>query len=1423
MAAIQIDADSAQAKQAVDDVNATLAKMSAQFTTVTSSMVLFNKAGEVAKAQVRGLDSAGRELEANFKKLKNGFEQTSTGIKESFKALQNPTNTLNSILASLNKELRDVVVTKEKLGAGDIIRSAQIEGVNNLNQRVTVTVKNLQGLLTITDKVTGKTLPDTKRDPLPKDFVSPDSKKVKDFVNELSSTYSKLYIATEQTNRAGQTYSATLKGVAADGRTATISLQSVNGQLTNMGSRVTDVQKLREETLKLTGGLTNIREVAERVQRSFQYFVTYRAFNLITNQVQNSLEAIRKYQIQISLIRTLSQENQLSFGQWSQEIKKVSDQLGTPLQDTAEAVFLTISNQVAKGREALNFVKEAGQLSRTTGASTAQAANLLSSAINAYGKSASDAGQLSALFFKTIDEGRVVAGDLSDSFGTVAVLARELGVSVEDLNATLAFITQSGVRTDTAMTFLRNTFLQLQKPSESLIAYFEKIGAANSKVAITASGGFGNFIQTLVKDIKEGNLEIAKLFPELRAQQGIAAAFGRPEELDAITKRFNDLSATAQNFKNAIEIREESDANTISKELNKLQNALTVDFGSKVAALIADFLKLAGGGNSLAEGLNRVLVVTRDLGIAYVAFRIATTTATAAILGIASAQRVAATSTLLTTQATIGQTAATNAATLATERFNLALKANIIGLAVAAGVYFGSRDAFTQDLITEQVDKLDAITEANKRYRKEFETPVVVQRAAIDNFLDTIKAKALDATKVLTAFQQKNNQALSDIRQRNQRGAAEIGEQFKLYVESLKDGLENIRKTISGTRSLIGELTRSIIEMRRLADDTVRGVIQKFSTDGQKLRFFDQEIARTQREAKALFEKGDAESVGKANKLLEDNIRLREQQLDLIVQGKKDLVEGKPVDEDFRNELLKRREADFKGRFNSLGQPLVEVDVAGFKARLDKVVAFQEAASKRLIEIKEKEVARLQDIENKEKVRIETLQKAFKEFNEFSAFDKDGGIKGEFKDKLTGRLKPEAIKAAFDEIAKKLQDVAGNDFGQRFQLESLLGQRKKDIIAEVAAADRVEQTKLAQLKLQQLQEFYKQQTELNRKAIKEASAASDASVEKQRDRFAALDALQKELEKRNKAITDAAKVPGVDPDSAVGRQLGLPEKVQTAKQSQVLLDRFGEALQRYKDALQDLQKNRENVQGQLVPRASDIEKATAAYAKLREVVNDIDRNLPNNQKLGLTRIPGGQPGDDFNSVFRQLKEQVDELKRQFFAGQNANTRQGALEAEFKNTADKLAALSGAYPAATKALADSIAGSTAQLEKYVQSLIDLSNKVQGIKPGAAAGGEAPPGFSEGGFVGGRPGVDTNLARLTRGEYVVNARSAYQFADVLTAINRSRGNVNTVRGGDIMNTRVGDIVINYQSSGNSKVDARSLAGEIRREMRLGNVRS
>jgi len=352
------------------------------------------------------------------------------------------------------------------------------------------------------------------------------------------------------------------------------------------------------------------------MQRIVRLAAVYFVYRMIYH-IRTLLQEMTQLQVNISEIRTISQQAQLSIREWTDEVVKLSSTYGTQLKDTAEGVYQTLSNQVAKGVDSIRFMNDALQFSVAAVTDAKTSVNLLTASLNAYDQSINSALETSASFFKTIELGRVRAADMSETIGRILPFASQLGVELDEVNAIIATMTIQGVKFDTASTQLRNIFLKLIKPTEAMKRLFKEWGVESGAAAIETFG-FTEVMGRLAQKVKEGGQAVAgELFGRVRAIAGFATA--SRDNMQAYTDTLEQYRDKTKDYLNAVEIGFESNAKYLQIQLQQVRNYFQTTFSQAIIDNIASATKWIGGMSNAINLLIKGLKTALEL---YLAFRI---------------------------------------------------------------------------------------------------------------------------------------------------------------------------------------------------------------------------------------------------------------------------------------------------------------------------------------------------------------------------------------------------------------------------------------------------------------------------------------------------------------------------------------------------------------------------------------------------------------------------------------------------------------------------------------------------------------------------------------------------------------------------------------------------------------------------------
>ena len=227
---------------------------------------------------------------------------------------------------------------------------------------------------------------------------------------------------------------------------------------------------------------------------------------------------------------------------WSRDLIQMAPELGKAPRELADALFF-VTSAGFRGAEALDVLEMSAKASAAGLGETKVVADLVTSAINAYGIENLDAAQATDTLVAAVREGKAEAPALAQSMGQVLPIASELGVTFDQVGAATAAMTRTGTDAATAATQLRQIMTSLLKPTNQAEEALEEMGTSSAELRDMLAGDEG-LVGTLayLREITDGNSEaLAEIFPNVRALSGVLDIMGKnAEENVQIFERMRD-------------------------------------------------------------------------------------------------------------------------------------------------------------------------------------------------------------------------------------------------------------------------------------------------------------------------------------------------------------------------------------------------------------------------------------------------------------------------------------------------------------------------------------------------------------------------------------------------------------------------------------------------------------------------------------------------------------------------------------------------------------------------------------------------------------------------------------------------------------------------------------------------------------------
>lgn len=239
----------------------------------------------------------------------------------------------------------------------------------------------------------------------------------------------------------------------------------------------------------------------------------------IGKMLQSAFTGGTAFESAMAKVGTIADTTKVPLESLSSQVLQVSGDMHIGANEIAEAAYQAIS----AGQDTGNAVAFAGQASMLATAgftSTTSAVDILTTALNAYGKGADEAGHVSDVLLTTQNLGKTSVDELAGSMGRVIPLAAAYNVSLENLSSGLAIMTANGIATAEASTYTKSMLNELGDTGSS-VGKILKQQTGKSFAELNADGkSLGDVLQVLYDSVGGNATKFAGLWSSVEAGTG---------------------------------------------------------------------------------------------------------------------------------------------------------------------------------------------------------------------------------------------------------------------------------------------------------------------------------------------------------------------------------------------------------------------------------------------------------------------------------------------------------------------------------------------------------------------------------------------------------------------------------------------------------------------------------------------------------------------------------------------------------------------------------------------------------------------------------------------------------------------------------------------------------------------------------------
>lgn len=256
------------------------------------------------------------------------------------------------------------------------------------------------------------------------------------------------------------------------------------------------------------------------------------------------------------------------------ELTSKAKQMGATTQFSATEAANAMEYMAMAGWKTKDMVSGIGgimNLAAASGSDLARTSDIVTDALTAFGKSASDSGTFADVMAAASSNANTNVEMMGETFKYVGAAAGAMGYSIQDIALATGLMANSGIKGSEAGTALRSVITRMAKPTKESSTAMKKLG-----LSMTDSKGRMKSFGTIMKDMRKGmkgmtedqKASYAAMLGGQEAMSGVLAIANASE------KDFNKLSKAIDNSKNAAQNMAKVKLDNLKGDVTILQSSM---------------------------------------------------------------------------------------------------------------------------------------------------------------------------------------------------------------------------------------------------------------------------------------------------------------------------------------------------------------------------------------------------------------------------------------------------------------------------------------------------------------------------------------------------------------------------------------------------------------------------------------------------------------------------------------------------------------------------------------------------------------------------------------------------------------------------------------------------------------------------------
>lgn len=301
------------------------------------------------------------------------------------------------------------------------------------------------------------------------------------------------------------------------------------------------------------------------------------------------------FQNGMNKMSTLFDTSKTSVKGLSSEFLNLSNKTCISATELAEAGYQALSAGQSVDKVG-KFVETAGNLAKAGFTSTTTAVDVLTTAMNAYGKNAGSADDIANKLVRTQNLGKTTVDELASSMGKIIPTASSMGVNIDNLTSGYVSLTKQGISTAESTTYMNSMLNELGDSSTNLGKIIKEKTGMSFQDCMKQGMSLGDVLKVTKDYADENGIAYNELWGSAEAgKAGLAILNGGVDEFNntvgIMSSKTNDVGQALQKL--------ESPSTKAKKAINEARNS-GIEFGTSI------LISLAPAINAVTSGIERL-------------------------------------------------------------------------------------------------------------------------------------------------------------------------------------------------------------------------------------------------------------------------------------------------------------------------------------------------------------------------------------------------------------------------------------------------------------------------------------------------------------------------------------------------------------------------------------------------------------------------------------------------------------------------------------------------------------------------------------------------------------------------------------------------------------------------------------------------